>query len=176
MKKIAFLFLFFSLSSCERYVLPISDLTLSGKYKLSLLDVTSVDQNLTKDSLYRLGSTYINYNLPKPFDSLVINRFYIHLDYSSIRLNQLGVDQNGRDLWEYGVSPNEIFYRVTNNTAYNHGYLQFTYKTPIRVNNLIFHIEEDGLETLQLQSSGLWAKGELGEKQVLTFVFTRVGP
>lgn len=176
MRKLVILFLILFLSSCERYVLPISDLTLSGKYKLSLLDVTSVDQNLSRDSLYRLGSTYINYNLPKPFDSMVINRFYIHLDYSSIRLNQIGVDQNGRDLWEYGNSPNEIFYRILNNTSYNHGYLQFTYKTPSKVNNLVFHIEEDGLETLQLQSSGIWAKGELGEKQVLTFVFTRVGP
>ena len=169
-------FILLLLTSCERYSLPISDLTLSGKYKLSLLDVTSVDQNITKDSLYRPGSLYLNPTLPHPFDSILVNRFYIHLDYSSIRLNLLGTDPNGGDMWELGNTPNLIFYRVLNNTTYNHGYLQFDYKVNSKIFNLTFHIEEDGLETLQLQSSGQWAKGELGEKQILTFVFTRVGP
>ena len=176
MKKFVLLISILILTSCEKYVLPISDLSLSGKYKLSLLDVTYVDQNLSKDSLYRPGSVYVNYGLPKPFDSIVINRFYVHLDYSSLRMNLLGVNQHGSDIWEFGNSPNEIFYRVLNNNAYNHGYLQFDYKVNSKMNTLTFHIEEDGIETLQLQSSGQWAKGELGEKQVLTFVFTRVGP
>lgn len=162
--------------SCERYVLPISNLSLSGKYKLALLDVTSVDQNMTKDSLYRIGSVFINRTLPKPFDSIVINRFYIHLDYSTIRLNLLGVNPHGQDIWEFGRSPNEIFYRILNNDAYNHGYIQFDYEANSLMNTLTFHIEEDGVESLQLQTSGQWAKGELGEKQILTFVFTRVGP
>jgi hypothetical protein len=164
------------LSSCERYALPISDLTLSGKYKLTLLDVTSVDQNVSKDSLYRAGSVYLNSNLPKPFDSIVLNRFYIHLDYSTIRMNLLGVGTTGNDIWEYGSSPNFIFYRVLNNTTYNHGYLQFDYENQTGSKTLTFHIEEDGIETLQLQSTGSWARGKFGEKQVLTFVWTRVGP
>lgn len=164
------------LVSCERYVLPISDLTLSGKYKLALLDVTSVDQNTSRDSLYKPGSVYLNPNLPAPFDSLVINRFYIHLDYSTIRMNLLGVNPNGNDVWQFGNPPNYIFYRVLNNTAYNHGYLQFDYRVNDKVKNLTFHIEEDGVESLQLQSVGQWVIGELGEKQVLTFVWTRVGP
>lgn len=175
MKKIL-LVLTLVFSSCEQYVLPISDLTLSGKYKLALLDVTSVYQNTSRDSLYRPGAIYLNPNLPKPFDSISINRFYIHLDYSTIRLNLLGVNSNGNDIWEFGNRPNLIFYRVLNNTAYNHGYLQFDYKVDNKVKNLTFHIEEDGIETLQLQSVGQWVIGELGEKQVLTFVWTRVGP
>jgi hypothetical protein len=175
MKKIL-LFLLVFLVSCERYALPISDLTLSGKYKLTLLDVTSVAQNTSVDSLYRTGSVYINPNLPKPFDSIVINRFYIHLDYSTIRMNLLGVSPSGKDIWEYGTPPNIIHYRVLNNTTYNHGYLQFDYITSSSSKTLTFHIEEDGVESLQLQSSGNWARGKFGEKQVLTFVWTRVGP
>lgn len=176
MNKIIILLTLFFLTSCERYALPISDLTLSGKYKLSLLDVTSVDQNVSYDSLFRPGSVYINRNLPKPFDSIVINRFYIHLDYSTIRMNLLGVSPVGNDVWEYGNSPNIIFYRVLNNNTYNHGYLQFDYLNQTGLKTLTFHIEEDGIESLQLQSSGNWVRGKFGEKQVLTFVWTRVGP
>lgn len=176
MKQIIFCLLLVLLSSCERYALPISDLTLSGKYKLTLLDVTSVDQNISSDSLYRVGSVYKNPNLPKPFDSLVINRFYIHLDYSTIRMNLVGVSPAGNDIWEYGTSPNNIFYRVLNNNTYNHGYLQFDYENQTGSKTLTFHIEEDGIESLQLQSTGSWARGKFGEKQILTFVWTRVGP
>jgi len=172
-KKIILIFILLFLGSCERYALPISDLTLSGKYKLALLDVTAVDQNTTRDSLYRPGSTYINPQLPPPFDSIVINRFYIHMDYSKIRLNLLN---ENLDLWQFGNPGEEIYYRVLNNTTYNHGYLQFDYVVNSKKNRLTFHIEEDGIESLQLQSSGQWVKGELGEKQVLTFVWTRVGP
>lgn len=174
--KIFFLLSLLILSSCERYVTEIKDLTLSGKYKLSLLDVTSVDQNVSRDSLYRPGTVYINRNLPKPFDSLVINRFYIHLDYATIRLNLIGVTPDGLDIWEYGNPTHPIFYRVINNNSYFNGFLQFNYTTQDLIRNMTFLIEDDGFESLQLQSAGLWAKGELGEKQVMTFVLTRVGP
>jgi len=175
MKKIILIFILLFLGSCERYALPISDLTLSGKYKLALLDVTAVDQNLTRDSLYRPGTVYLNPLLPPPFDSIPINRFYIHMDYSTIRMNLIET-QDGRDVWEYGNSPDFIKYWILRNNTYNHGYLQFDYLVNSKKNRLTFHIEEDGVESLQLQSSGQWVKGELGEKQVLTFVWTRVGP
>ena len=118
MIRVVFFILLISLfTSCEKYVTNSKTLTLSGKYKLALLDVTSVDQNITLDSLYRPGTTYINHNIPKPFDSLVINRFYVHLDYSSIRLNLVGVTNDGRDIWEYGGDGNPIFYSVVNNNS-----------------------------------------------------------
>lgn len=177
MKKLVLTLLLFSLTACERYVTEISTLTLSGKYKLASLDVTSVDQNLSKDSLYGPGTVYINPRLPDPFDTIPINRFYIHLDYSTIRINQLGVSSFGQDLWQYGTAPNDIQYQVLNNNPYDLGYLKFTYFPPdTSSRTLIFHIERDGLESLQLQSTGQWAKGKFGEKQVLTFVWTRVGP
>ena len=177
MKRIPILFLIICFFvSCEKYSTG-TTLSLSGKYVLSLLDVTSVDQNTSKDSLYRPGSVYKNKNLPNPFDSMVINRFYIHLTYSEIRMNLLGVTPEGRDMWQYVDSPNEIFYRVYGNNTYNSGTLNFTYiskdKTPRTMN---FLIEQDGFESLQLKSSGTWIKGEYGEKQILTMVLSRVGP
>lgn len=177
MKKITIVFSLLFLVSCEKFVTSTSSLTLSGKYKIALLDVTSVDQNQTKDSLYRPGTVYKNNYLPKPFDSIAVNRFYIHLDYSTIRLNQLGVTQDGQDIWQYGVKPNEIFYQIQNNSAYDNGYLRFTYFPTSGLSfTMIFHIEQDGYESLQLVSSGSWAKGKFGEKQIMTMVLTRVGP
>lgn len=154
-----------------------SDVTLSGKYVVSKLDITSVDQNTSKDSLYLVGTTYINPTLPDPFDSIDINRFYLHMDYSTLKINQLGVTPSGRDIWEYGESPNEIFYRVLGNTTYSKGYLQFDYLTRDNsARTMTFYIEDDGLESLQLKSSGAWFKGKFGEKQVMTLYLTRVGP
>ena len=96
------------------------------------------------------------------------------MDYSTIRLNQLGVTSTGQDIWEYGNSPDEIFYRVLGNNAYNNGFLQFTYVTSDGNSATItFLIEDDGFESLQLQSSGSWARGKYGEKQVMTFVLTK---
>ena len=41
---------------------------------------------------------------------------------------------------------------------------------------MTFMIEDDGLETLQLKSSGVWPSGKMGQKQVMTLYLTRVGP
>ena len=168
------LFLF---SGCEKFITEISDVTLSGKYVVSKLDITNVDQNQERDSLYTINSTYINELLPAPFDSMRINRFYFHLDYSTIRFSQLGVTNDGRDIWEYGSSPNEIFYKVLSNNSYNNGYIQFTYITKDKsARTMTFLIEDDGYESLQLKSSGAWFNGKFGQKQVMTLYLTRVGP
>lgn len=178
MKKLVLLLSFcFLLFSCEAYVTERSDVTLSGKYVVSKLEITNVDQNQTRDSLYLLGTTYDNPVSPKPFDSIPINHFYIHMDYASIRMKLLGVTQWGQDVWGYGNSPNEIFYRVFNNNSYDSGYLQFDYITEDGSSRRItFHIENDGYESLQLKSSGGWFNGKYGEKQVMTMSLTRVGP
>lgn len=172
-KLIIFLPLFTLLSSCEKFVLNKSDVTLSGKYVVSKLDITNVDQNQTRDSLYTLGSTYINNLLPYPFDTIRINRFYMHMDYSVLSLDLKGVTPDGRDIW--GITP--IFYKILSNNAYNSGYLQFSYEPNLNGSKtLTFLIEDDGFETLQLKSSGAWFKGKFGEKQVMTLYLTRVGP
>lgn len=84
---------------------------------------------------------------------------------------------DGRDIWEYGMSPNEIFYNILNNNSYNNGFIQFTYEPrPNDSRTLTFLIEDDAFESLQLKSSGAWFKGKFGEKQVMTLYLTRVGP
>jgi len=164
------------LSGCETFVLENRDLTLSGKYVISKIDITNVDQAIEKDSLYLIGSTYKG-DLPKPFDSIRINRFYIHFDYSTLRINLLGVTQDGRDIWEYGNNPNQIFYQVLGNNSYNYGNLRFTYLSKSDgMITFIFLIEDDGFESLQLKSSGVWLRGKEGQKQVMTLYLTRVGP
>lgn len=175
MKNILYILLF-GLIGCEQYVVETSDVTLSGKYVVSKLDVTNVDQSSEKDSLYLVGTTF-NSVMPKPFNSIKINRFYIHFDYSTIRINLLGVDQFGRDIWEYGNYPNQIFYQILNNNSYHEGHLKFIYESePKKTNVLIFLIENDGIESLQLKSSGIWLRGKDGQKQVVTLYLTRVGP
>jgi hypothetical protein len=174
---VGFLIFLVFLSGCEKYVVETSDITLSGKYVISKIHITNVDQNQTPDSLYLIGSTYVNHNLPKPFDSLVINDFYLHMDYSTIRINLLGVTPTGKDIWEYGISPNEIFYNVLGNNSYNNGFLQFTYVTSAgNAATMTFLIEDDGFESLQLKSEGAWFESEMGQKQVMTLGLTRVGP
>lgn len=178
MKKIYLILTFLVLlTSCEKYVVEKSDITLSGKYVVSKIDITNVDQNTTRDSLYTIGSTYINNVLPDPFDTIDINRFYIHMDYASIRLNLLGVSPSGRDMWQYGSSPNEIFYNVLSNNSYSNGYLQFDYiSSDGSSRRMLFLIEDDGFESLQLKSAGAWFKGKFGDKQVMTMSLTRTGP
>jgi len=178
MLRILHLLFILSLFGCEVFVLETKTLTLSGKYVLNRLDVTNVDQPTEKDSLYIIGDIFVDKEtLPYPFDSMVMNRFYIHLDEASIRMNWIGVDFGGRDIWEYGQSPNYIFYSVLNNNTYNNGYIQFTYKTKQNIHRtLTFHIEHDGLEDLQLKTTGSWVRGKDGGNKILTFYFTRVGP
>ena len=72
MKNLLILFLLSTLVSCEKFVTSQSTLTLSGKYVVSTLDVTNVDQNQTRDSLYTLGDVYVNHLIPDPLDSIEI--------------------------------------------------------------------------------------------------------
>lgn len=172
------LFILLCLTSCEKFVLNNSDITLSGKYVVSKLDITNVDQTESRDSLYTLGQKYVNHLLPTPFDSIVINRFYIHFDYSVVKIDCIGINASG-DIWKYPL-PNQpygfIYYKILSNNAYNNGFVQFTYFTGESNRTMTFLIEDDGFESLQLKSSGAWFRGKFGEKQVMTLYLTRVGP
>lgn len=162
--------------SCEQYITEIKSVTLSGKYVISKMEVTNVDQNNTRDSLYLIGTTYINKELPHPFDSLPVNRFYVHFDYSTVRMNLLRTVNSGEDVWQYGTHP-DIIYRLFGQTPYHSGYFQYMYKTINGEFPLItFMIEDDGLTSLQLKSEGGWFTGPFGQKQVITLFLNRVGP
>jgi hypothetical protein len=55
--------------------------------------------------------------------------------------------------------------------------MQFNYVTDDGSSRTItFLIEDDGVESLQLKSSGAWFNGKFGQKQVMTMSLTRVGP
>lgn len=161
------------LTSCRVYVLENSDLTLSGKYVLSRLEVTSVDQNQTRDSVYTAGTTYINNTLAHPFDTMKVNRFYMYFNYTTLGFNLLGQYPDGRDIWEF----RDVFYSVWFNTAFFSGYLQYDYVPPDGGSRrMTFIIEKDAVEYVQLKSSGDWVNGSNGEKQVITLFLSRVGP
>lgn len=175
MKKFIFLICLF-LASCQLYVTEIKDVTLSGKYVVSKLEVTTVDQGNLKNENYLVGETYINDNLAHPFNKIIINNFYIHFDYSTIRMGEIRTD-SGRDIWEYGMSPNYIFYRNFGRTPFHSGYIQFNYlSNDGGYKSYIFIIEDDGLETLQLKSFESWPNTQFGGKEVVTMLLTRVGP
>lgn len=175
MKKIILIILLF-LTSCQFYVTEIKDVTLSGKYVVSKLEITSVDQSIPRIEKFFIGQTYVNNALGHPFNKIQINNFYIHFDYSTIRMGEIQVE-DGRDIWDYGMSPKEIFYRVFGTTPFHSGYLEFDYlsKDGSR-RSMKFIIEDDGLETLQLRSTGIWPNNQFGEKQTMTLFLTRVGP
>ena len=176
MKKIILIILLF-LTSCQFYVTEIKDVTLSGKYVVSKLEITNVDQNQIRDEIYLIGDTYVNNNLPHPFNNIKINNFYIHFDYSTVRMDLRGVTKSGEDIWGYGVSPNEIFYKTFGTTPFHSGYLQYNYTSKNGGHvSMTFMIEDDGMETLQIKSSGAWFDGKFGQKQVMTMLLTRVGP
>ncbi len=176
MKKIILIILLF-LTSCQFYVTEIKDVTLSGKYVVSKLEITNVDQNQIRDEIYLIGDTYVNNNLPHPFNNIKINNFYIHFDYSTVRMDLRGVTKSGEDIWGYGVSPNEIFYKTFGTTPFHSGYLQYNYTSKNGGHvSMTFILEDDGMETLQIKSSGAWFDGKFGQKQVMTMLLTRVGP
>ncbi len=180
MKKYILLFLPF-FSSCEKFVTETSDLTLSGKYVVSKLTVIQTSQPLSQDTTYLSGSLFTNANLPDPFDSIKVDNFYLHFDYSTVRLIWYNRLQNGqRDRWEYGESPNEIIYwRVPYSfDAYNYGKIQFDYKPKDRLSyaRITFNIDSDLLESLQLSGLEFAPYGKDGPHYRLILSLNRVGP
>jgi hypothetical protein len=175
MKKIILLTLLL-FTSCQLYVTEIKDVTLSGKYVVSKLEITSVDQSSPRIEKFFIGQTYVNNALGHPFNKIQINNFYIHFDYSTVRMDWTRTE-SGRDIWGYGMYPNEIFYKIFGTTPFHSGDLQFDYVSKDgTLRTLRFTIEDDGLETLQLKLNGFWSNGQFGQKQTMTMSLTRVGP
>ena len=180
MKKYILLFLPF-FSSCEKFTTEISDLTLSGKYVVSKISVIQTSQATSPDTTYLSGSVLINRFLPKPFDSIKVDNFYIHFDYSTVRMVWYNRISNGqRDRWEYGESPYEIMYwRVPYSfDSYNFGKIQFDYRPSNRSSyvRITFQVDSDLLESLQLSGLEYAPYGKDGPHYRLILSLTRVGP
>jgi hypothetical protein len=177
MKKVSLIFILVFLTGCERYVSGIH-LSLSGRYLITRVSLLSVDQNTSKDSVYRTGDIYRSNNplTPKPFDTIRVGRTYIHFDEMLVNLRYIGVDTWGRDMWDRRY---ESGYRIYGNNQWQEGYLQFTYNDAAKTkanHTMTFQITEDNLESLELTSSGQWSHGSMGEKRIMILNLTRVGP
>jgi hypothetical protein len=182
MKKLFLLLLVLILSSCEKYVTEISDLTLSGKYVITKMTVITISHSIKKDTTYLSGGIFRNNSLPHPFSYIKVNEFYFHFTYSEVRMNWINRIQTGsnRDMWEYGSPPNEIFYHRLpySYNAYDFGKIQFDYK-PTNENTyrrITFHIDSDLLETVQLSGLDIAPYGKDGPAYRFILTLSRVGP
>ena len=168
--------------SCEKYTTNISDLTLSGKYVVSKLTIITTSHAITKDSTYLSNTVFRDSMLPHPFNYIKVNDFYMHFDYASVRMNWISRTTTGslRDMWQYGESPNEIFYnRVPYSyNAYDLGTIQFDYM-PINQKSyrrITLHVDSDLPESLQLSGLDFAPYGKNGPEYKIIFSLTRVGP
>lgn len=172
--------LILTLCSCEKYVTEVSDLTMSGKYVVSKLAVIQVINPTLTDTVYFSNDLFVNNNLPDPFDSIKVNNFYIHFDYSTVRIGWIGTTNTGREIWKYGENPNFIFYNRVPWTfdAYTLGKIAYEYIPTDRnsVSRVVFQVESDLFETLQLSGFEFVSNNRMGTKSRLVFSLTRVGP
>lgn len=179
MKKLVVIVLLVILTGCEKYVSG-THLTLSGKYVIARISLLSVDQNTTRDTVYRSGDIYKSNNpsSPKPFDTIRVGKTFIHFDEMLINLRYIGLDptDDRRDMWDKRY---ESGYRIIGNNQWQEGYLQFTYNDVLKTKSnhtMTFQITEDKFESLELTSSGQWSHGNMGEKRIMILNLTRVGP
>jgi hypothetical protein len=181
MLKYLLLILFF-LTSCEKYVTEVSDLTMSGKYKVSKLQVIQIANPTGKDSTYLSNQVFINRSLPDPFDTIRVNDFYIHFTYSNVMIGWMGNNfSTGVEVWKYGQKRDEqIFYNRIPWTfdAYSFGKIKFEY-IPINkgvVFPVILQVDSDTFESLQLSGFEFSPNGANGTRYRLVLTLTRVGP
>lgn len=177
-----FLVLLFFFTSCQKFTTEISDLTMSGKYKVSKLQVIQISNPSGRDSTYLSNQVFINNQLPDPFDTIKINDFYIHFTYMNVMIGWLGNDPfSGKEVWKYGQKMNElIFYNRVPFTfdAYSLGKIQFNYIPTNKgvVFPVILQIDSDTFEGLQLSGLEFTKSGANSTKYRLIFSLTRVGP
>jgi hypothetical protein len=169
MKKLLFCLSLFTLISCEKYVTEISTITLSGKYLLQKVSIVQIENPTDSMRNFDVGGMVINRFLPDPFDSLKIGGFYMYFNYSSLRMNLLPRRQNdSRDIWEYGMPPDDIFYhRVPYSfDAYTFGKIYFEYKPKGEnsIRKIILNIDSDLTESLQLSGLDFSPFGKDGPK------------
>jgi hypothetical protein len=181
-KFIPFLIITLLFISCEKYTTNVSDLTLSGKYVVSKMTVITTSHALIKDSTYLSNTIFSDSMLPRPFNNIKVNDFYLHFDYASIRMNWIKRTTTGslRDMWEYGESPNEIFYyRIPYSyNAYDLGAIQFDYMPTNErsYRRITLHVDSDLPESLQLSGLDFAPYGKNGPEYKIIFSLTRTGP
>jgi hypothetical protein len=168
MKKLLLLLLtLLTMSSCEVYQEP-TLLSLSGEYVISKITVVSTE-NTTNSSgtIYNPGSHYVNTYDIFPLDDIQVGFTRWHLDYSVISFFPIQTG-GGTTTWQ-----RKYFYSIVgHNNIYDLGYLQFQVNGSVRT----FKILDDGVESITLQTTGLWPYSSSGPNQIVTLQLTRVGP
>ncbi len=162
MKRIVGILMFLVLiTGCEKYVVERSDVTLSGTYNLTKVTISD-DEGI--DSVYTYGVCE-NSILPKPFDSLNINNFFIEFSYVDVRFNLLYINNLDQYVWEYGgnTPQTQIWTEIKGNTSYFSGILKFSYKPKgsKNIEPVTFYIVDDGLTSLTLKSTGTVVNGKM---------------
>jgi hypothetical protein len=176
MKKLLFFLILFMLTSCEKYVTETSTITLSGKYLLQKLSIVQIENPTDSIRNFVVGDMVINRFLPDPFDTIKVGAFYMDFNYSDLRMNFLK-RTNERDVWEYGMSPDFIFYhRVPLSfDAYTFGKITFVYlpKDEKSYRKIILSIDSDLAESLQLSGLDFSPYGRNGPKYRYVFHLKR---
>ena len=169
-----------------------SELTLSGKYYVSKLELIIIENPSHPDTTFKNitflnGETFVNHSLPSPFDSIVVGDFYMDFDYSYLRMNW--IKRNVRNnIWEYGIYkldvrypeqvPGEIMYRRDpwSYNNYDLGDIYFSYypkNLKGQEKTVRLHVDSDLLTTLQLSGFEVWPYGENGPKMRLIISLIR---
>lgn len=181
-KIISFLIIIFLFISCEKYTTNVSDLTLSGEYVVTEVQVINSNGGLVQN--YSFGQTYFSNSLPHPFNNITTNHFRIHFTYSEVYMSKEVQLSNGDWDWEYGsnkpYSNKGIFYaRIPYSyNSYVLGKFDFNYipKNESSYRRIIFNVISDLPESLHLSGLEHAPQAQNGPHYTLVLKLTRVGP
>ncbi len=171
------------LTSCEQYVVEISDVTLMGLYVVSEVEVVSTDPQHSTSASYHGGQILQDSDLPQPFNFIKTNDFHISFENNGF-VGNFGVIWTNRNqpsqipIWMYDTRQSNFNdgFKIFGNNAYNLGSLIMNYSKNGQQYNMTFIIEKDGYESLQLLSSGSYPLGQYGERKQLRLYLTRIHP
>jgi hypothetical protein len=182
MRKLFLLLVVLVLTSCEHYITEISDLTLSGEYVVTEVQVINSNGGLVQN--YSFGQTYSSNSLPHPFNNIKTNHFRIHFTYSEVYMNKEVNLGSGIWDWEYGRNKlysnrGIIFGRIPYSyDSYTLGKFDFNYipKNESSYRRIIFNVISDLPESLHLSGLEHAPQSQNGPHYTLVLKLIRVGP
>ena len=156
------------LCSCFKQYSQPKTLSLSGEYVITKVTLLSTENTSnTGGTIFSPGSNYVNPYDSQPMDNIQVGFTRWHFDYSVISFYPIP-NGDGTTTWQ-----RQYFYSIIgHNNVYDLGYIQFNINGSVRT----FKILDDGLESLTLQTTGLWPYSNLGPNQIVTLHLTRIGP
>ena len=171
------------ITSCEKYVTEISDLTLMGLYVVDYVDV--IGNNGGTDTSFHSGQVFDNTIFPVPFNKIKTNDFNINFENNGFEgyFMMIWTNKNnpmGKPQWLYDTRMSENpwdGFSVYGNTSYNLGALVLRYTDTSNVKRtMTFIIERDGFESLQLLSANSYPYGQFGTSSRFRIYLTRIHP